>query len=307
MNLLVLLIVFGAQQLPRVREPVIIFAGLMRHWRNYWVEQGRRENWPPAVVIALMLFFPVVLTGLLFFFLNGVWHSVWEAAVSLIIMAVVLLDCAQPTAFAREQAQWLATPWHADIELSSAELLVLEQAAHSELLRAQKLVLHEQLHELFAPVCWFLLLGPLAALTYYVLRLAAAFERDNAISAPDAVEKNTENLSESEPSRTTAIMAQKILSVANWPVARLLSLSFALAGDFVGAWQSFRAQVFNRKITAVTLLSESAAAAHAPNIRLQAGINPNTVLIAELSAVKALVHRALVIWIVLLALHTLWP
>jgi len=90
-------------------------------------------------------------------------------------------------------------------------------------------------------------------------------------------------------------------------VARVLSLSFALAGDFVATWQHWRSNVLGTGISVVALLDESAAAAQPTDLRMGTESNPGTVLVTALSAVSALLHRALVIWVVLLAVHTLWP
>jgi AmpE protein len=309
LNLLVLLIVLGVQQLVRVREPAGAMATLTRSWCRGWIIRGQREGWPGALVLALILLLPIVLVGLVLFLLSGIWHGVLAGVVSLAVMLVVLLDRAQPDVFTQEQESWLAVTWQDDVVLTQEELGALEAAAADELARARKNLLMAELHELFAPVFWFLFLGPLAVLTYYFLRLAAATaaaDTEENIEVAAEPETSPEVKSEAKLMTATAMMANRILYYADWLVARVLGLSFALAGDFVAAWQHWRVYVFNRDIETASLLDESAAAAQWVDLRLSADVNPGIKLVAALAAVKALLHRALVIWIVLLALHTLW-
>ncbi|MCC2639096.1 MAG: hypothetical protein K0Q68_2815, partial [Moraxellaceae bacterium] len=80
-----------------------------------------------------------------------------------------------------------------------------------------------------------------------------------------------------------------------------------LAGDFVATWQHWRARVLEAEADAVELLDESAQAAQPVTLRMSPEELPGPQLVNGLTTVAALAHRALVIWIVLLALHTLWP
>ena len=284
MNLLVVLIVLGLRQSGLIREPTATIAALIRKWRDSWLARGSREGWHAMVVLAFIVLPPVLLTLAMVSLLTAVWHGLLVWLVSLLALLIVLLDRQQPGVLKREQEGWLAHSAQDEVVLASADLPALEAAAEVELERARKGLLEEQMRELFAPLFWFLLLGPAAALAYYFLRLS--------VLAGESV---------------VSTAGRRILHYADWPVARVLGLSFALAGDFVATWQHWRGYVLNRDIEALTLLDESVAAAQPVDLRMTVEARPGAVLATALGMVAALLHRTLVIWIVLLALHTLWP
>ncbi|MCD6060767.1 MAG: hypothetical protein K0R03_766 [Moraxellaceae bacterium] len=284
MNLLVVLIALGLRQAGLGREFSAVVMRLVRRWRDAWLARGLREGWNGAVTAGFIVLPPFLLVLAAFVALHGVFYGLPQSALALAVMLVVLLDRRTPDTAAREQAAWFAADEKSAGLLAQAEPAVLEAAAEGEFARARKDLLAEQLRELFAPLFWFLLLTPVAAVAYYFLRVAA------------------------EPGEQPAgVAARKLLHYADWPVARVLALSFALAGDFVATWQHWRRHVLDNDITAVLLLDESATAAQAVDLRITAETLPGPVLVNALAAVAALLQRALVIWVVLLALHTLWP
>jgi membrane protein required for beta-lactamase induction len=284
MNLLVILLVLGLRQTGLATEPAAMVSGLMRSWRDSWLQRGQREGWNGAIVLGLLVLPPVLLVAVALSFLNGFWHTLVAAGVALLVMLIVLLDRRLPATLDREQEAWLASDDEHRLVLAQTDLNTLEAAAEIELARARRELLAEQLQELFSPLFWFLALGPVAAFTYYFLRLAAAVEGQPA-----------------------GDVARSLLRYADWPVARVLALSFALAGDFVATWQHWRGQVLDTTVPAIDLLDDSATAAQPVSLRMRADTGPGEVLGEGLTLIGALLQRALVIWIVLLALHTLWP
>lgn len=291
MKLLVLLIVLGLRQTALGREPAQAAGRLLRRWRDGWMMRGARENWGGAVILALIVLPPVLALLALVLALEGRFYSLLYTGLSLVVMLVLLLDREHPGVQQREQAAWQEADEQEPGVLAQAELPVLEAAALAEFGRARQALLAEQLRDLFAPLLWFVVLGPVAALAYYLLRLCA-------VSGP--AEAGT-----AEPA--SASLAARLLHFADWPVARVLALSFALAGNFVTTWQHWRQYALDTEKPAVALLDESADAAQPAELRLSHDTLPGPQLVTALAAVAALLHRALVIWIVLLALHTLWP
>ncbi|MFZ5560917.1 MAG: hypothetical protein ACOY41_05240 [Pseudomonadota bacterium] len=284
MNLLVILIVLGLQQSGLGREAPATVARLMRRWRDAWLARGSREGWHGAVVLGLVVLPPLLLVLAAVVALHGVAYGLPASGIALLVMLLVLLDRARPDALLREQEAWLAADERSGSLLAQADSHLLAEAATLELARARRGLLAEQLQEVFAPLFWFLLLGPVAAIAYYFLRLGAEAGQQPA-----------------------AVAARRLLHYADWPVARALALSFALAGDFVVTWQRWRSQVLDTDIAAVALLDDCAGAAQPADLRLPADTLPGPALVNALAATAALLHRALVIWVVLLALHTLWP
>lgn len=283
MSLLVVLIVLGLRQLGLLAEPAATTASLIRAWRDSWLARGQREGWNSTAILAFIVLPPVLLVAVAVLLVGTLWHGIILELIALLVMMLILLDRELPDVVQREQAAWLATTIE-PAALAQVDLHTLEVAAEAELARARRNLLAVQMHELFAPLFWFLLLGPIAAIAYYLLRIAA-----QATSSP------------------VINRARQLLDYADWPVARVLSLGFALAGDFVVTWQYWRGNVLGSGTNAITLLDESAAAAQAVDLRMSADTDPATVLVAGLGAIAALLHRTLVIWVVLLAVHTLWP
>lgn len=283
MNLLVVLVALGLRQFAGAAEPAAMMSSIMRRWRDGWLGRAANEGWNPAVALAFVVLPPALLVLVLMLGLAGLGHGLWSSLLSLGVMLVVLLDRQRPEVKVREQAAWArADEEHRDL-LAEADRLAVQQAANEDFARARLALLAEQLRELFSPLFWFLLLGPVAAVAYYFLRLAA--ERESPLAG----------------------RAGQLLRYADWPVARVLALSFALAGDFLATWQHWRAHVLDKEVEATEFLEASATAAQAVTLVGVDEPQPGAVLGQALEAVSALLHRALIIWVVLLALHTLWP
>ncbi len=283
MNLLVLLIALGLRQFGLARGMAAMLSSGSRGWVVGWEARGSREGWAGLLTLILIVLLPTLMVAVVATVLSGVWHVLLLGLVSLLVMVTVLLDQQQPDVLRRESEAWLAADEQARLLIVQADPSDIERAAVTEFQRARQALLAEQLREIFAPVFWFLLLGPAAAVAYHFLRLTA--ERDNA----------------------AGIQARRFLHFAEWPVARMLALSFALAGDFVSTWQHWRAHVLDAGMGALSLLDESVAHAQPVDLSMRRDAMPGEVLGAALQAVAALLQRALVLWIVLLALHTLWP
>lgn len=287
MKLLVLLIVLGLRQSGVGHRLVLTVADVMRRWRDGWLARGAREGWSGGVMLGLIVLPPallVLVAVVAIDSLGGFAEGLALGLLGLLVMLVVLLDRRLPEALAREEEAWLAADEQARDLIAEADPQVLRVAARAELDRARSSLIGEQLRELFAPLFWFLLLGPVPAVVYYFLRLGVA-----------------------APVGAVAGASSRLLHYAEWPVARLLALSFALAGDFVATWQHWRGSALDRELGAVALLDASAQAAQPVDTSVLPDSLPGPMLVNALAAINALLHRALVIWIVLLALHTLWP
>lgn len=283
MSLLVLLIALGLRQSGLARGMAVILSAWSRGWVQGWEMRGSREGWAGLLTVILIVGLPTLAVAVLATILSGVWHVLLLGMVSLAVMVPVLLDQQQPDVLRRETEAWRVADEKARLLIVQADPADIERAAAEEFGRARKALLAEQLREVFAPVFWFLLLGPAAAVAYHFLRLTAA--RDNAAAA----------------------QADRLLHYAEWPVARALALSFALAGDFLATWQHWRAHVLDAGMEALSLLDESAARSQHVTLAMRPDVMPGEVLSSALQAIAALLQRALVLWIVLLALHTLWP
>lgn len=148
----------------------------------------------------------------------------------------------------------------------------------------------------FAVLLWFLLLGPVGALGYRLVAIAA--EDDVAASLPAAMVSG----------------ARTLLAALDWPVAQLMTLSLALVGNFedvVLAWKqaggaSLRADA--GFLAAAGRASVRGGIAAEAEDYAEAGLASGSALVRELGPMPelreaiGLAWRALVLWLAVLAL-----
>jgi AmpE protein len=271
------------RQLNRVKEPASLLAAIMRRWRDAWIDRAAHEGWGRVAALVFVVLPPTLLVLALALSLNGVGYGLWSGVLSLFVLLLVLLDQKQPTVLLQQQESWRQSDDQFSDALRELDSEVVQKAAISEFVRARQNLLMVEFRELFVPLFWFFLLGPVAAIAYYFLRIAA--EREELMSSN----------------------VQVILFYAEWPVVRVLTLSFALAGDFTAAWQQWRELILKKEIASQEFLDQCATAAQPVKLADQGETKPGEVLGVALQAVAALLHRVLIIWVVLSALHTLWP
>ena len=142
----------------------------------------------------------------------------------------------------------------------------------------------------FAPLFWFLLLGPLGAVLYRLL-------------AQSSQGLQSTNLSSEERHASDVLLA-----VLEWPVAQLMTLSMALVGNFDTVFSAWRRAAGNRWALQLGFLAEAARASvgaelveEAEEARL-AGQVPADERYPELRDAMSLVWRMLLLWMALLAL-----
>jgi adenosylcobinamide-phosphate synthase len=186
-------------------------------------------------------------------------------------------------------AQWLGIS--AD-RLGSAEIarLAIEQGIVSS---------HR---DVFAPLLWFMVLGPAGAVLY---RLSIGMSQHWAVSAwPTA---QTDNFSQ---------FARQAFQVIDWLPARLTAVTFAIVGDFEDAVYCWRTQADQWADASYGILLASGAGALGVKLGLPlpdlVGIEARPELglgedadIEHLQSAIGLVWRALVLCLLLLALLTL--
>ena len=146
-------------------------------------------------------------------------------------------------------------------------------------------VLMISLRRLFAVLFWYLVLGPVAALVYFLLQQML---RSDVLLASKA-DDNT---------------WQRLLSIAEWLPARLLALAFALAGDFVAAFNCLREHVLDNLESGwnIALLNHCAMAAIGkPDAELR-DADYGAQAVWRLEALRDLVLRSQAIWVVAVAI-----
>jgi AmpE protein len=150
-------------------------------------------------------------------------------------------------------------------------------------------VVRSALRRWFAPLFWFLLLGPAGAVLY---RLA---ERS---AVADAAMLPAEN----------AAGAGVLLQWLEWPVAQLMTLALALAGNFDLVFRAWRAAGGDRWQAASGFLEACGRVAVRGELAEEIedyrseGLLPATGELVELRDAMSLVWRMLLLWLALLAL-----
>lgn len=236
-----------------------------------------------GIRLALYLIIPMVVLAILLQALREVGLSLLVFVPSAIVLAVIFGDITQPGALQRHKARWQSQSWEQPpVDDEQTDWVSDDVALAAELGDSRSELLRESLHELFSPLFWFLLATPVAAVGYYLLRQTAR--------------------SGDEAERT---LAQSWLQLADWIPTRLLALSFALAGNFTATWEVIRERLLKPDAAGHELIDEAAAAAEPA--ALDAGAEPAAALDDALGGLQALIQRALIVWMVMLALHTLWP
>jgi len=129
----------------------------------------------------------------------------------------------------------------------------------------------------FTAIFWFLLLGPLGAVFYRLSALAAQ------------ADQQTDEVRE---------LAQRLRWLLEWPVVRLLGLSFALTGNFVGCIQGWKANLFSVTDPTDEVMEKYVHGALNVNSNelVQQGVTEQ-----ELDALIPLLGRSLILWLCVLA------
>ena len=130
---------------------------------------------------------------------------------------------------------------------------------------------------LFAVLFWFVLLGPVAALFYRLTVLYTSLEKDDKKAAG-------------------------ILWVLEWPVVRLLGLSFCFTGNFAGGYKQWQESLFCFQSSSKAVLSRMVMGALSVDEDLEQNCE---VTRKELNYLHRLYARSLWFWVFSLAIVTI--
>lgn len=249
-------------------------------WFGWWLNKLGAVGWlndKPYLAAVVTLFVPIAL--LIFV------YSVVPGAVGFLLSVVILVYC-----LGRGEFGAYVGPYHRACEQADWELAI--EAAHKQgvdcadiapenwarLNEAMlKAISYQGFERLFAVIFWFVLLGPLGALLY---RLSFAYRR-----------------------ASSSEVALHWLWALEWAPARALSVSFAIAGNFVGCINRWRDKVFCANSSATKMLSHSALGALSAD---DEWLETWDVTQHDVVAVRRLYRRTLWMWLALLALWVLF-
>lgn len=271
-------------------------------WRRLLSQPGQSwlrlmESLPAALPVPVRLVMAIVIPMLVLLVLiqglREVGLSLLVFLPAAVVLVVIFSDVSLPRALERFALMWqrqYAPENEEDSEHQSTltaddqhDWVTDEVTLDTELHQARTFLLRESLHELFSPLFWFLLAGPVAALGYYLLRLMVGHAREEARQ-----------------------VALSWLHIADWIPTRLLAMSFALAGNFTATWAVIREQLLKSDANGHELIDVAAQAAEPEGLDDDID-SPHLNLVTSLTRVQALIQRSLIVWMVFLALKTLWP
>jgi AmpE protein len=149
---------------------------------------------------------------------------------------------------------------------------------------ARRRLYYRAFERLFGVLFWFVLAGPAGAVAYRLVQLEQSLVRE---------------LDPAQPGSRLALQHW-----ADWLPARLLALGFALVGDFDACLERWRLIVADTRIAAVELLERcgNAALRFVPSEGAESEDALRARGASELQAVELLHRRALVVWMVVIAL-----
>lgn len=284
MTLLMVLLGLAARRLQQDALWVLLSTPITR-FHAWLLQRERQDGLAPAAALTALVLVPALVLMVLVYVLSGFWFDLlsWLVAGAVIVWLLALPR--EQAVLARCRERWAAREWQAAYEtgLQGQLLSAVDSASdlQREVVAAQ---VHARLQDTFGLIFWFALTGPVGALVYHLFWLAASQHEDE----PDS-----------------ARLARYWLELLDWVPARLLALAFALAGDFVSAMEPVRRLIWDGRVAARELLATTAAAA----LRLPVLAGDEAQLAAQgeaqFQAVEALLVRALVVWLVLIALLTL--
>jgi AmpE protein len=276
MSFLVLLLAVLIEKFSALRQRVQLDGPWLAELTRLEVKPRMASH--PWVILGLTVLLPVVLLALILLVLGSVANGWLALPVHLLVLVYSLgrgdlLAALGPfrDACRRGDAQ-------AAVHVAERDMGVLADNSEELLKGVQTHLLWQAYQSFFAVIFWYFLLGPVAALAYRLLALAAEHAKAPAVA---------EN-------------AAQLRHAFDWIPARLLAASFALVGNFVAVSRVMLHELLNWDISAAQLIS---------NVGCVAGEVPAPVVGAEgvnsLDVLWELLIRAAIVWYAGFALWTL--
>lgn len=286
MEFISILIVLGLVQLWGSGGPV-----QRDDWFARWMATVKGMLGPGKLRLVLLVGLPVVVI----LFLHALFYSVLLGLLSLILYVLVLLFSLGRGDFNESLHRYLFAWNSGDFESAYDKALAIGDFHQSnnigDAVELHQHVRHAMVYEgyqrWFAPVFWFVVLGPVGALGY---RLSYLCARSN------------------EMDETDRQRALEFIHYLDWVPARLLAATFALTGDFVSSVKCFWKQVLE-DLPIPELLEQCALAAQRGCAPTPAPEMESSQILEvggeELKTLHALISRTVIAWIIILAVAAL--
>ena len=276
MSFLVLLLAVWIEKFSALRQRVQRDGVWLRELAK--MEAGPRMSTRPWLILALMVLLPVLLLALVLIVLQSVAYGWLAFPVHLLVLIYSLGRGDLLAALGPFRDAWRRGDEQAGSHVAERDMRVVADNSEELLEGVQGYLLWQAYQSFFAVIFWYFLLGPVAALSYRLLALAAEHGK-----TPTLVER-----------------AGQLRHAFDWVPVRLLAASFALVGNFVAVTRVMLHELLNWNISAAQLVTK---------IGRVAGEIPAPVVgadgVASLDALWELLLRSAIVWYAGFALWTL--
>jgi AmpE protein len=278
MSFLVLLLAVWIEKFSALRHRVQRDSGWLRELAK--LEVSPRFVNRPWLVLALLILLPVAVLGLLLVVLEPVAYGLLAFPIHLLVVIYSLGRGDLLAGLGPFRDAWRREDLQAAALVAKRDLDICADSGEQLLERVQGHLLWEAYQSFFAVIFWYFLLGPVAALSYRLLALAAEHGKNPAL----------------------AERAAQLRHAFDWLPVRLLAASFALVGNFVAVSRVMLHELLNWNISAAQLVEK---------VGLVAGEIPAPMVgadgITSLDRLWELLLRAAVLWYACFALWTVLP
>ncbi|OOV98160.1 regulatory signaling modulator protein AmpE [Pseudomonas sp. MF4836] len=231
----------------------------------------------PWLILTFLVLLPAILLGMLLWVLEPVAYGLLALPVHLLVVIYSLGRGDLLGGLGPFRDAWRREDLQAAAHVAQRDLGICADSGEQLLERVQGHLLWQAYQSFFAVIFWYFLLGPVAALSYRLLALAAEHG-----TTPALVER-----------------AGQLRHAFDWLPVRLLAASFALVGNFVAVSRVMLHELLNWNISAAQLVEK---------VGLVAGEIPAPVAGADgvnsLDQLWELLLRAALLWYAGFALWT---
>ncbi|WP_122521256.1 regulatory signaling modulator protein AmpE [Pseudomonas viridiflava] len=276
MSFLVLLLAVLVEKFSALRQRVQRDGPFLKQLAR--LESGPRTTARPWLILALLVLLPVIVLQLVLTIVGSVAYGWLALPIHLLVLIYSLGRGDLIAALGPFRDACRRGDAQAAVHVAERDMGVQADDSQQLLQGVQSYMLWQAHQSFFAVIFWYFLLGPVAALPYRLLALAA--ERG---ATPALVER-----------------AAQLRHAFDWVPVRLLAASFALVGNFVAVSRLMLHELLNWNISAAQLITRiGCAASEVPSPVLGAeGVN-------SLDMLWELLIRAAIVWYAGFALWTL--